>query len=170
MIANKALWLHSQTCNVSQTWRQVSPTCTVMFVVVPYGAYNLMCAESCLNTVVTFDGSEGHCKDLYTLLQSQIPDVFQQTKRPKDVLYTDGTKSDFKPLVLLPGRIVCCGIKLLSGNINYIITDLLRWFPTILHSYLYMCACAGIGKKGRVLVWSVSLPLYTSHFSNSVRV
>ena len=69
------------------------------------------CAESCLNTVVTFDGSEGHCKDLYTLLQSQIPDVFQQNKRLKDVLYTDGTKSGFKPLVLLPGRMVCCGKK-----------------------------------------------------------
>jgi hypothetical protein len=70
-----------------------------------------MCAESCLNTVVTFDGSEGHCKELCTLLQLQTPGIFQQNKRLKEVLYSDGTKSGFKPLVLLPGKRECCGKK-----------------------------------------------------------
>lgn len=40
-----------------------------------------------------FDGSEGHCKELYLLLHNQSPGLFQQQSILNDVLYTDGTKS-----------------------------------------------------------------------------
>lgn len=61
----------------------------------------------------TFDGSEGHCKELYSILQLQSPALFQQHVRLEDALFSDGTKSGFKPLILLPGQMECCGKKVL---------------------------------------------------------
>ena len=62
-------------------------------------------------TVHAFDGSERHCKELYIVLQQVDPKIFDQSKQIEDILLSDGTKSGFKPLVLLPGRTMCCGKK-----------------------------------------------------------
>ena len=64
-------------------------------------------------TIVSFDGSEGHCKELYTSLQLQSPGVFQQNEKLQNALFTDGSRSGFKPLVLLPGKSECCGRKVI---------------------------------------------------------
>lgn len=61
--------------------------------------------------ICAFDGSEIHCKELYSVLQQSNPGIFDQTKRLDTALLSDGTKSGFKPLVLLPGRMECCGKK-----------------------------------------------------------
>ena len=39
------------------------------------------------------------------------PEIFDQRRKLDDVLFSDGSKSGFKPLVLLPGRMECCGKK-----------------------------------------------------------
>ena len=62
-------------------------------------------------TICAFDGSESHCKELYSMLQQSDPQLFNQTEALDDALLSDGTKSGFKPLVLLPGRMECCGKK-----------------------------------------------------------
>ena len=43
------------------------------------------------------------------MLQLSDHQLFTQTKALDDKLFSDGTKSGFKPLVLLPGRLECCG-------------------------------------------------------------
>ena len=58
-----------------------------------------------------FDGSEGHCKELYSVIEQGNPEIFEQRRKLDDALLSDGTKSGFKPLVLLPGRMECCGKK-----------------------------------------------------------
>ena len=58
-----------------------------------------------------FDGSEGHCKELYGVIEQGNPEIFDQRRKLDDVLFSDGSKSGFKPLVLLPGRMECCGKK-----------------------------------------------------------
>ena len=62
--------------------------------------------------VSLFDGSEGHCKEMYVFLQRQCPGLFEQQSKLDDALYSDGTKSGFKPLILLPGQSECCGKKI----------------------------------------------------------
>jgi len=56
-----------------------------------------------------FDRSEDHCKGLYLTLQQNSPDIFQHCQQLTEQLFQDGTKSAFKPLVLLPGQMECCG-------------------------------------------------------------
>jgi len=58
-----------------------------------------------------FDGSEDHCKGLYLTLLQNSPDIFQHRQQLTEQLFQDGTKSAFKPLVLLPGQMECCGRK-----------------------------------------------------------
>lgn len=58
--------------------------------------------------VSLFDGSEGHCKEMYAFLQQQCPGLFEQQSKLDDALYSDGTK----PLILLPGQSECCGKKI----------------------------------------------------------
>lgn len=60
-------------------------------------------------TICTFDGSESHCKKIHSVLQLCDPQLFTQTKALDNKLFSDDTKSGFKPLVLLPGRLECCG-------------------------------------------------------------
>ena len=62
-------------------------------------------------TTCAFDGSESHCKELYSVLQQSDPQLFNQTEALDNALLSDGTKSGFKILVLLPGRMECCGKK-----------------------------------------------------------
>ena len=56
-------------------------------------------AVNTLKTTINFDGSERHCKELFTLLQLQTPGIFHQNVKLSDALNTDGTKSGFKPLI-----------------------------------------------------------------------
>ena len=71
----------------------------------------LFMADIDKESVSTFDGSEGHCKELYSYLHQQNPSLFQQQMKLQDALFSDGTKSGFKPLILLPGQLECCGEK-----------------------------------------------------------
>ena len=58
-----------------------------------------------------FDGSEGHCKELYSVIEQGNPEIFEKKRKRDDALLSDGSKSGFKPLVLLPGQMECCGKK-----------------------------------------------------------
>ena len=58
-----------------------------------------------------FDGSEGHCKELYSVIEQGNPEIFDQRRKLDDALLSDGSKSGFKPIVLLPGRMECCSKK-----------------------------------------------------------
>ena len=58
-----------------------------------------------------FDGSAGHCKELYSVIEQGNPEIFDQRRKLDDVLFSDGSKSGFKPLVLLPGRMEYCSKK-----------------------------------------------------------
>ena len=69
-------------------------------------------------TIVTFDGSERHCKELYASLLIQSPGIFQQNEKLDNALYTDGSRSGFKPLILLLGKSECCGRNV---NIRYVV-------------------------------------------------
>ena len=60
-----------------------------------------------------FNGCESQCEALYTVLIRENPKLFQYPKLLNDALYSDGTKSGFKPLVLLPGKTMCCERKVL---------------------------------------------------------
>ena len=59
-------------------------------------------------TLLAFDGSENHCKELYSVLQHSDSHLFTQTKALDNAILSDSTKSGFKPL---PGRLECCGKK-----------------------------------------------------------
>lgn len=58
-----------------------------------------------------FDCSEAHCKQLYTMLMDTSPTIFEQCETLSKALFKDCTPSGFKPLVLLPGKVECCGKK-----------------------------------------------------------
>ena len=47
----------------------------------------------------------------YLTLQKNSPDIFKRHQQLTEQLFQDGTKSAFKPLVLLPGQMECCGRK-----------------------------------------------------------
>ena len=56
------------------------------------------CTGTCKVTIVSFNGSEGHCKECYTSLQLQSRGVFQQNEKLQNALFTDSSRCGFKPL------------------------------------------------------------------------
>ena len=69
--------------------------------------------------VYTFSGSESQCEVLYTILSKENPKLFDHSKTLETALYSDGTKSGFKPLVLLPGSTTCCGRKVIIRFVHF---------------------------------------------------
>lgn len=61
--------------------------------------------------VTDFTGSEGQCEALYCILSKENPTLFDHAKIIEAALYSDGSKSGFKPLILLPGKTLCCSRK-----------------------------------------------------------
>ena len=62
-------------------------------------------------TAIAFDRTEEHCKEAYQLLQSCSPAIFQYARVQAEVLFEDASHSAFKPIILLPGKMECCGKK-----------------------------------------------------------
>ena len=60
-----------------------------------------------------FNGSEHDCEVLFTLLSDANPKLFDHANIIESALYSDGTKTGFNPLVLLPGRMMCYGKKVI---------------------------------------------------------
>ena len=61
----------------------------------------------------TFTGSEHDCEILFNVLSDTNLKLFDHANIIEAALYSDGTKTGFKPLVLLPGRIMCCDKKVI---------------------------------------------------------
>ena len=68
-----------------------------------------------------FDGSEGHCKELYSDIQQRNPEIFEQKRILDDALLSDSSKNGFKPLVLLPGQMECCGKKVVVRYVEVVV-------------------------------------------------
>ena len=61
--------------------------------------------------VTRFTGTEGQCEALCSVLRKENPKLFDQANIMEAALFSNGSKSGFKPLILLPGRTLCCGRK-----------------------------------------------------------
>lgn len=61
--------------------------------------------------VYTFTGSESECEIVYNILSVNNPTLIDHATIIEDALFLDGNKSGFKPLILLPQRLTCCGRK-----------------------------------------------------------
>ena len=66
----------------------------------------------------TFTGSELDCELLFNVLSDMNPKLFDHANIIEAALYSDGTKTGFKCLVLLPGRIMCCGRKVTVTKVS----------------------------------------------------
>ena len=72
-----------------------------------------------------FDGSERHYKELYSIIEQGNP----EQRRKLDALLSDGSKSGFKPLVLLPGLMESCGkvvVRCVCEMVVYYVIDVVH--------------------------------------------
>ena len=94
---------HIKMCN--EYYNMACSTCMHVCVIIEY--YTDMHACICCE----FDGGEIHCKELCGVLEIAEPGLFHQQQKVEEALFSDGTKTSFKPLILLRGRMKCCGKK-----------------------------------------------------------
>ena len=62
----------------------------------------------------------GHCKELYSVIEQENAEIFEQRRILDNALLSDGSKSGFKPLVLLPDRMECCGKKVVVRYVEVV--------------------------------------------------
>lgn len=60
-------------------------------------------------STVKFDCCAEHCKQLCAILSSSYKDVLRCAKQQASILFSDASLSAFKPVVLLPKKLNCCG-------------------------------------------------------------
>lgn len=64
----------------------------------------------CSKKTTTFQLTADHCKQLYSIVNASYKAMLNCTELQKDsILFTDPSDSAFKPIVLLPRTLSCCG-------------------------------------------------------------